>query len=121
MDRILDQAAAGEPTIAVTDEYGALNRVWKIADRDAIAAIQKLMADKKLLIADGHHRYETALAFRKENPGWKAAEQVMMTFVNMYSPGLEILATHRAVSGLCAFRRARAGRKASRPQACVDR
>ncbi len=103
VDRILDQAAAGAPTIAVTDEYGALNRVWKIADRDAIASIQKLMADKKLLIADGHHRYETALAFRKENPGWKAAEQVVMTFVNMHSPGLEILATHRVLSGLAGF------------------
>ena len=58
------------------------------------------MADKKLLIADGHHRYETALAFRNENPGLPGADRVMMTFVNMYSPGLKILATHRLVSGL---------------------
>jgi uncharacterized protein (DUF1015 family) len=60
------------------------------------------MADKKLLIADGHHRYETALAFRNENPGLKDAEKVMMTFVNMHSPGLEILATHRVLSGISA-------------------
>ena len=59
-----------------------------------------MMADKKLLIADGHHRYETALAFRNENPGLKDAEKVMMTFVNMHSPGLEILATHRVLSGI---------------------
>ena len=58
------------------------------------------MADKKLLIADGHHRYETALAFRNENPGLPGADRVMMTFVNMYSPGLRILATHRLVNGL---------------------
>ena len=58
------------------------------------------MADKKLLIADGHHRYETALAFRNENPGLPGADRVMMTFVNMHSPGLRILATHRLVSGL---------------------
>ena len=58
------------------------------------------MADKKLLIADGHHRYETALAFRSENPGLPGADRVMMTFVNMYSPGLRILATHRLVSGV---------------------
>jgi uncharacterized protein (DUF1015 family) len=58
------------------------------------------MADKKLLIADGHHRYETALAFRNENPGLPGADRVMMTFVNMHSPGLKILATHRLVSGL---------------------
>src|SRR5262249_33622532 len=54
----------------------------------------------KLLIADGHHRYETALAFRNENPGLAGADRVMMTFVNMHSPGLQILATHRLVSGL---------------------
>jgi uncharacterized protein (DUF1015 family) len=58
------------------------------------------MADKKLLIADGHHRYETALAFRNENLGLPGADRVMMTFVNMHSPGLKILATHRLVSGL---------------------
>lgn len=103
VDKLLDQAAAGAPATSVTDEYGALHRVWKIADAKAIAAIQQSMADKKLLIADGHHRYETALAFRKENPGWKAAEKVMMTFVNMHSPGLEILATHRVVGGLAGF------------------
>ena len=58
------------------------------------------MADKKLLIADGHHRYETAIAFRDENPKLPGADRVMMTFVNMHSPGLTILATHRLVSGI---------------------
>ena len=62
--------------------------------------MQRLMSDKKLLIADGHHRYETALAFRNENPGLAGADRVMMTFVNMHSPGLKILATHRLVNGL---------------------
>ncbi len=61
------------------------------------------MAPKKLLIADGHHRYETALAYRNENPGDAAAEYVMMTFVNMYSPGLKILATHRVLRNLEGF------------------
>jgi uncharacterized protein (DUF1015 family) len=64
------------------------------------ARVQQLMTDKKLLIADGHHRYETALAFRNENPGLPGADRVMMTFVNMHSPGLKILATHRLVNGL---------------------
>jgi uncharacterized protein (DUF1015 family) len=58
------------------------------------------MSDKKLLIADGHHRYETALAFRDQNPDLPGADRVMMTFVNMHSPGLKILATHRLVNGL---------------------
>jgi len=97
IDGILDEAAAGEPLAEVVDEYHAVHRVWKIS---AAGMIQELMADKRLLIADGHHRYETALAFRNENPGLPGADRVMMTFVNMYSPGLRILATHRLVSGL---------------------
>jgi uncharacterized protein (DUF1015 family) len=97
IDGLLDQAAQAAPLIDVTDEYGAVHRMWKVADA---AQIQQLMADKKLLIADGHHRYETALAFRNENPGLAGADRVMMTFVNMHSPGLKILATHRLVSGI---------------------
>jgi uncharacterized protein (DUF1015 family) len=58
------------------------------------------MADKKLLIADGHHRYETALAFRNQNPNLSGADRVMMTFVNMHSPGLRILAAHRLVNDI---------------------
>ena len=97
IDALLDQAARGAALTEVTDEYGAIHRLWKIADA---APIQQLIADKKLLIADGHHRYETALAFRKDNPNLAGSDRVMMTFVNMHSPGLKILATHRLVSGL---------------------
>ena len=103
IDKLLDAAAAGQPLTEVKDEYDAIHRLWRISDPAVIQRIQELMADKKLLIADGHHRYETALAFRNENPGLKDAEKVMMTFVNMHSPGVEILATHRVVSGLQGF------------------
>jgi uncharacterized protein (DUF1015 family) len=103
VDRILDEAAACPPVAAVTDEYQAIHRLWKIAEPERIAAIARAMAEKKLLIADGHHRYETALAFRNENPALEDAQRVMMTFVNMHSPGLKILATHRLVSGLARF------------------
>lgn len=103
VDNILDQAAASEPAIAVKDEYDALHRLWKISDPAAIARIRELMAEKKLLIADGHHRYETALAFRNENPDLRDAQKMAMAFVNMHSPGLEILATHRVLSGLAGF------------------
>ncbi len=112
IDALLDEAAQSAPLAEVADEYGAVHRFWKIA---GAARIQELMADKKLLIADGHHRYETALAFRDENPGLAGADRVMMTFVNMYSPGLKILATHRLVNGIPAdmipdgFLRAAAG------------
>ena len=103
VDRALDEAAAAAPDIEVTDEYGALHRVWGIGDAERIDHIRRLMADKKLLIADGHHRYETAIAFRDENPALAGADKVQMTFVNMHSPGLKILATHRLVSGLAGF------------------
>lgn len=92
VDAVLDEAASGEPLAVLDDEYGATHRVWKISDPARIGKIQQLMADKKLLIADGHHRYETALA--------SGDPYVMMTFVNMYSPGLKVLATHRVVAGL---------------------
>jgi uncharacterized protein (DUF1015 family) len=97
IDALLDEASASAPVAEVTDEYGAVHRLWKIADA---SRVQQLMSDKKLLIADGHHRYETALAFHKDNPNLPGADRVMMTFVNMHSPGLKILATHRLVNGI---------------------
>jgi uncharacterized protein (DUF1015 family) len=104
VDGLLEECSRAQPTAAVVDEYGAEHRLWKIADPKRIDRIRQLMANKKLLIADGHHRYETALAFRKENPNLPGASRVMMTFVNMHSPGLKILATHRLVSGLDSFK-----------------
>ncbi|MBK9169776.1 MAG: DUF1015 domain-containing protein [Bryobacterales bacterium] len=103
IDAILDETALAPPDAQVADDYGARHTVWRISDLDRIARIQALMADKKLLIADGHHRYETAVAFRDENPGSDAARRVMMTFVNMHSAGLKILAGHRLVSNLPSF------------------
>jgi uncharacterized protein (DUF1015 family) len=97
IDALLDEASSSPPLAEVTDEYGAAHRVWKIARGERI---QEMMADKKLIIADGHHRYETALAFRDENPGVRGAGLAPMTFVNMHSPGLRILATHRLVTGI---------------------
>ena len=101
IDGILDAVAAErEPDAKVIDEYGALHRLWRVSDAARIASIQQLMSDKKLLIADGHHRYETALNYRNAHPELADAKAVMMSFVNMYSDGLRILATHRAVSNL---------------------
>jgi uncharacterized protein (DUF1015 family) len=103
VDKILDQVSSSSADIEVKDEYDAIHRLWKISDPAAIARIQELMADEKLLIADGHHRYETALVFRNENPELRDAQRMTMAFVNMHSPGLEILATHRVLSGLPGF------------------
>jgi uncharacterized protein (DUF1015 family) len=118
VDQILDKVALDAnahtaPLIDVLDDDGARHRAWAITDPSTIAQIQHLMAPKKLLIADGHHRYETALAYRNENPGVPAAEYVMMTFVNMHSPGLKILATHRVLGHLESFDEAAFLKKAS--------
>ncbi|MGA3159971.1 MAG: DUF1015 domain-containing protein [Terracidiphilus sp.] len=107
---------AGPTDAEVTDEYGVLHRLWKISDPAAILGLTAAMVDKKLIIADGHHRYETALNYAKEHAGGKtqtsAAElpqpdfpesAAMMTFVNMDSDGLVILPTHRVVHSLTKF------------------
>src|SRR5579871_1449235 len=96
--------------VELRDEYGVLHRMWKVSDAPTVAAVREKMADKKLIIADGHHRYETALNFRNEmrqkfGSGDSEApyERVMIAFVNMDAPGLVILPTHRVVFGLDNF------------------
>ena len=105
-------ASADPPLMEITDEYGVLHRVWKVFDPEIVALVCGKMRDKKLIIADGHHRYETALTYRKERraPGGSPSEKelaphdlAMMTFVNMDSPGLVILPTHRVVHSLPGF------------------
>jgi uncharacterized protein (DUF1015 family) len=118
VDSLLDSAVAPDlsPDIEVADEYGVVHRVWKISDASIIAAMQQQMRDRKLIIADGHHRYETALTYRNERrsaadtgTGQSAPyDSVMMTFVDMDQPekdrpGLVILPTHRLVFGLPSF------------------
>jgi uncharacterized protein (DUF1015 family) len=97
VDRLVEN---GTPLFDVCEDYQARHRLSAITDPLTTARIRELMSSKRLLIADGHHRYETALAYRNENPGVLAAEYVMMTFVNMHSPGLKILATHRVLRNL---------------------
>jgi uncharacterized protein (DUF1015 family) len=108
VSKLLKQS--GPPTIEMGDEYGVIHRVWKVSDAPTVAAAQARMADKKLIIADGHHRYETAMNYRnqmreqtKSSDPEAPYERVMMTFVNMDSPGLVILPTHRVVFGLEGF------------------
>ena len=103
IDALLDAAAAQPAVATVTDEYDTVHTLYRISDPARIAEIQGIMEDKKLVIADGHHRYETALAFRNDHPELEDAKYVMMTFVNMHSPGLRILATHRVLTGLPEF------------------
>ncbi|HEY4011616.1 MAG TPA: DUF1015 domain-containing protein [Acidobacteriaceae bacterium] len=111
---------ARTPDLEITDEYHVVHRVWKVTDTHQIKRVLDAMADKWLLIADGHHRYETSVAYMHERaeelhidsnaapkmtsdglPQPAFPEQaMMMTFVNMDAPGITILPTHRVVSGL---------------------
>ena len=99
----------GPPTAEIRDEYDVVHRMWRVSDHATLQTVQAKMADKQLIIADGHHRYETALNYRNEmrkqagSRSIEAYERVMMTFVNMDAPGLVILPTHRVVFGLEAF------------------
>lgn len=112
IDALLDPAQKNRPAIELTDEYGVAHRVWQVSETNVITAVQRQMNQQKLVIADGHHRYETALNFREEcrraagrNCDPQAPyEFVMMTFVNMNDPGLVILPTHRVVHSLDSFR-----------------
>jgi len=109
----------GPADAEITDEYGVLHRLWRVNDPAAIRLLTSTMADKKLIIADGHHRYETALNYSREHtpaspvraehdahelphPAFPESA-VMMTFVNMDSDGLVILPTHRVVHSLGGF------------------
>jgi uncharacterized protein (DUF1015 family) len=112
VESILARRTDDEPDISMLDEYEVLHRVWRIYDPELIAAVQGQMQDKKLLIADGHHRYETALAYRNERRAEAGRvtpeapyEYAMMTLVRMESRGLVILPTHRIVHGLPGFDR----------------
>lgn len=103
-------APSGPPALTATDDYGVANKLWEITDSAAIQTAQESLREMKFYIADGHHRYETALAFRDEcraaadKPDPNApSEFVMATLVDMSDPGLVVLPTHRTVANLDSF------------------
>jgi uncharacterized protein (DUF1015 family) len=111
VDGVLNEAEnSASPATEMTDEYGVVHRLWLIPDAERVKAIQEAMADQKLVIADGHHRYETALSYRNERRKDASKtiadapyERAMMTFINTQGAGLTILPTHRVVSKLREF------------------
>jgi uncharacterized protein (DUF1015 family) len=127
IDGALSPDVGGAGKTELRDEYGVLHQLKQVSDSAVIEAVRGKMRDKKLIIADGHHRYETAMNYRNERRSMEAStpadsepakmeagrpspssiiqpyELVMMTFINMDSPGLVILPTHRVVHGLESF------------------
>lgn len=134
VDRILRQTAGDrEPDVNFTGSNGETHRMWVIQDAAAISRVQEVMAGKRIFIADGHHRYETALNYKKERElsdkyaanrlvsmanscsttpegnsccsasAEPAYNYVMMTLVNLYDPGLVILPTHRLIKNVSGY------------------
>jgi uncharacterized protein (DUF1015 family) len=93
-------ALDAEPFGTATDADGTANRLWRVADADAIAAVEAALSGSELLIADGHHRYETARAYAEEVGGEGPHRYVLMCLVALQDPGLTVFPTHRLVRGL---------------------
>ncbi len=98
-DKIINQAASTESLIDFIDEQNVRHRLFTITAKEDIEQIVKMMNDKSCIIADGHHRYTTALTYSKES-GNTAAKYQMLAFVNTFQKGLIVLATHRLVGSL---------------------
>ena len=88
-----------EPWGEAADENGSVTRVWRVGDPGILAAVTELLAGAQLLIADGHHRYETAIAYRDEVGGEGDHEFTLMALTGLDDPGLTIFPTHRLLSG----------------------
>lgn len=105
---VLGEAIHRPPEIEARDDDGVVHRVWVVSDPEVQRSVCSLMADKALFIADGHHRYETALNYRREMrekgarclPGSENIDNHIMAFVSMEDPGLTILPTHRLLHHL---------------------
>ena len=89
-----------EPFGELTDDDGTTTRLWRLADPAAIDTVQGALASAELLIADGHHRYETARVYADEVGGEGDHRYVLMCLVALEDPGLTVFPTHRLVSGL---------------------
>jgi len=112
-DGIFTTNTSAEPLFTATDAEGVVSKVWAIRDASTIETIAEIVGERQIFIADGHHRYTTALAYRDERRAANAAagiivtdpayDYVMMTLVNMDDPELVVLPTHRLARAAGAF------------------
>jgi uncharacterized protein (DUF1015 family) len=103
----LDEANGRSMPIQATDHLGVVSKLWPVTNQQTLSAVTGLMGPRPIFIADGHHRYETALKYLEEKRQAGEATSpdhpanfVLMMLVSMHDPGLVILPTHRLVSGL---------------------
>src|SRR5437660_1255561 len=101
----LSGATEAEPYATVEDDDRTVNRLWRVADPAALERVTALMRDDELLIADGHHRYETSLTYAREVGGEGEHSYVLMFLCSLSDSGLTIFPTHRLLTGLDDARR----------------
>lgn len=97
---LADTVADTEPWAEMTDTDGTRNRIWRLPQPELHAAVAERLADAELLIADGHHRYETARTYAAEVGGEGAHNFTLMALTGLEDPGLTVFPTHRLLSGL---------------------
>lgn len=104
--RAIAPATEQTPWADIRDADGTVHRLWRVSDPDAIAAVQAAAGDAELLIADGHHRYETMHAYAEEVGGEGDHRYILMCLVALEDPGLTVFPTHRLIGDLDDERRA---------------
>jgi uncharacterized protein (DUF1015 family) len=102
----LSPATETAPWGEVTDGDGTVHRIWRVSDPEAITAVQAATRDAELLIADGHHRYETMQSYAQEIGGEGEHRYILMCLVALEDPGLTVFPTHRLIGNLDGQRRA---------------
>ena len=96
----LSPTTSTEPWGKTTDEDGTANRLWRVGDPDVVKAVMEALGPAELLIADGHHRYETARTYAEEIGGEGPHRYVLMCLVALQDPGLTVFPTHRLLKNL---------------------
>ncbi|MEM5872091.1 MAG: DUF1015 domain-containing protein [Candidatus Aenigmatarchaeota archaeon] len=104
IEKILEKFKKRKPLVEFFTEFeGVKHKLWKINDTKIIQKISNLMKNKKLLIADGHHRYKVSLEYNIKHPNDSSAKYISMFLVNIKNKGLVVLPTHRIVKGIKNF------------------
>ncbi len=101
----------GEPIAEARDLKGERHLLWRVTDAAAIGRVQAALAVARVIIADGHHRYETAVEYAHQHPG---ADDKLMAFFSLDAPGLTIFPHHRLLRDVAGFSLARLGEAARR-------
>ena len=98
--KVIEGVVTGEPFARAADHEGTQNAMWRVSDPAAVAELESALAEAELLIADGHHRYETARVYADEIGGEGDHRYVLMFLVSLSDPGLLVFPTHRLLTGL---------------------